>query len=97
MKRTSIFLASFLMATSAIGHSFYGIECCSQKDCKPIPAGEVKATAEGWEVATTGEIIPYNSYKIKKSPDGNFHRCAMSANFGANGHTLCLYVPPQLG
>lgn len=88
-------LAILLTSTSAMAHSFYEPSCCSNRDCAPIPAGDVKATPDGWQIVLTGEVIKYGSYRVKDSPDGAFHRCAMSANFTAQGHTLCLYVPPH--
>lgn len=93
MKR--LLLLSVFLATGATAHSFYDPLCCSGKDCKPIPVDEVKATPAGWQIGVTGEVIEYGSYRVKDSPDGAFHRCAMSANFTAQGHTLCLYVPPH--
>jgi len=83
-----------LTSAPAFSHSFYDPVCCSNKDCKPIPVGDVKATPAGWQIVLTGEVLEYGSWRVKDSPDGKFHRCAMSADFSAKGHTLCLYVPP---
>lgn len=80
-------------ASTAAAHSFYSPVCCSDKDCKPIPASDVEATSQGWRIILTGETFAYDDHRIKPSPDGAFHRCAASANFTAQGHTLCLYVP----
>ncbi len=90
----TIAISALFLATAAYGHSFYSPLCCSNHDCKPIPVGDVKATPGGWQIIITGEVIEYGSYRVKDSPDGKFHRCAMSANFSEQGHTLCLYVPP---
>lgn len=92
--RKALTIAFCLFASVALPHSFYGWECCSGRDCKPVPAGDVKATAAGWKVVITGEVIAFSDRKIKESPDKNFHRCARSADFSAKGATLCLYVPP---
>jgi hypothetical protein len=51
------------------------------------------ATKEGWRVRTTGEVIGYDSWPIKHSPDGRFHSCAGLGNFGPKGRTQCLSVP----
>ncbi|NVP57577.1 hypothetical protein [Mycoplana rhizolycopersici] len=89
--------ATGLLATGAtrpaLAHSFYDIECCSGIDCKPVPDGEIKATKEGWLIRTTGEIIKYNSWPVKHSPDGHFHRCAGLGDFSPRGRTQCIYVP----
>ncbi|MBB3975963.1 hypothetical protein GGQ64_001150 [Rhizobium azooxidifex] len=77
----------------ARAHSFYDLECCSNRDCMPVPDEEIMATKEGWRVRTTGEVIGYDSWPIKHSPDGRFHRCAGLGNFGPKGRTQCLYVP----
>ena len=81
------------LAEPALAHSFYELECCSGRDCKPVSDDEVRPTKEGWLVKTTGEIIKYNSWPVKHSPDGRFHRCAGLGNFGPEGRTQCLYVP----
>ncbi|HVK92247.1 MAG TPA: hypothetical protein VM468_12740 [Mycoplana sp.] len=81
------------LAGPASAHSFYDLECCAGRDCKPVSDGEVKPTKDGWLVTTTGEIIKYNSWPVKHSPDGRFHRCAGLGNFGPQGRTQCLYVP----
>jgi hypothetical protein len=92
--RKIVTIAALFLSTAAYGHSWYGWECCSGQDCKPIPVGDVKATPAGWQVLITGEVIAYGSKQIKDSKDENFHRCARSADFSAKGVTLCLYVPP---
>lgn len=88
-----LLLLSLAFAVPAYGHDFYEPMCCSEKDCKPVPTGDVQATAGGWFIVMTGETIPYGHWREKKSPDGGFHRCAASADFSAKGRTLCLYVP----
>lgn len=92
--RRIITIAFCLMSSAAFSHSFYTWDCCSGRDCKPIPVGDVKGTPDGWQIVITGEVIAYGAKQIKDSPDGSFHRCARSADFSAKGVTLCLYVPP---
>lgn len=92
--RKLLTIAFLLMSSSAFSHGWYGWECCSGQDCKPIPVSDVHATPAGWKIDITGEVIPFNDKKIKDSRDANFHRCARSADFSAKGVTLCLYVPP---
>ncbi|QRM53857.1 hypothetical protein [Sinorhizobium sp. BG8] len=93
MRTVLTLAAAFLLGTPALPHSFYEVACCSGRDCKPIPAGDVTPTKEGWRVRITGEVIKYNSWPLKRSPDGEFHRCTAFGNFGPNGRTQCLYVP----
>ncbi|MEK1929555.1 MAG: hypothetical protein AAAC47_07150 [Pararhizobium sp.] len=50
-------------------------------------------TKNGWLVRATGEVISYNTWPLKRSPDGQFHRCAAFNDFGPKGRTKCLYIP----
>lgn len=71
---------------SAWGHSWYSAACCSDRDCKPLPAGAVELTPGGWLIKETGETWPQE--KTKPSMDLQFHRCSTATN-----KTRCLYVP----
>lgn len=72
----------------ARGHSWYPPECCSDKDCAPLPANLIpKPLAGGDWLLTTGEIVPRS--KVKWSPDGHYHLCQTPHT------TYCLFVPPQ--
>jgi hypothetical protein len=70
----------------------YGWECCSMRDCKDLPKGEIKATPVGWKVESTGEVIPFGDKRIKQSKDERFHRCAKGGDFSLPT-SICLYVP----
>jgi hypothetical protein len=80
-------------STAPLGWS-YGLECCSLKDCARSPAGDISTVDGGYRVNSTGEIIPYNDRRIKRSRDEFYHRCAMNGNFKLE-KSLCLYVPDQ--
>lgn len=67
----------------------YDSSCCGGKDCRPLKT-RVIAGPNGWEVQETGEVIGYDSDRIRDSRDGLFHRCHYN-----NGYTRCLYVPPR--
>ena len=82
-----------VMASSATAHEFYAPECCNDKDCAPLPADAVTATPKGWLVKPTGEVLPYQSHKLRRAPDGQFHGCFVGGD--ASKTMLCLYVPPQ--
>jgi hypothetical protein len=71
----------------------YPWSCCSSQDCRRAD-GEVKETANGYRIASTGEIVPYGDKRIKDSPDGEFHWCAHQAGVD-KGRTICLFVPPR--
>lgn len=72
----------------------YGYECCSLRDCKQSEAGEVTVKPDGYHVEATGEVIPYGDYRLKRSRDEFYHRCAPGGNFSAP-RSICLYVPDQ--
>ncbi|WP_051914168.1 hypothetical protein [Nitratireductor basaltis] len=71
----------------------YPYACCSNKDCREVPARMVNESAEGYVIRTTGEIISYDDKRIRHSPDGVFHWCSISGK--ADTKTICLFVPPK--
>lgn len=92
-----ITLAAALLAASVGGaqaHDWYPYECCSDQDCRELPAGWPKATATGWQVPS-GDVIPWNDTRLRKTPpdqDGA-HWCTERG--AEDGRTLCLFVPPM--
>jgi hypothetical protein len=72
-------------------HWLYEPQCCSDRDCRPLPNGAVRLVREGWLIVATGLVIPFNDRKIHASPDGRFHGCWAGGD--ARGFLLCLYVP----
>jgi hypothetical protein len=89
----------------------YDPRCCSGKDCAELPKNAVKAIQSGYHVyLAVGEhpmathqpidvVIPYDSHKIKPSPDGKYHGC-FSQQYKNNAgeifqNSFCLYVPPM--
>jgi hypothetical protein len=88
-------VAAVALATApAMAHDWYPLKCCSEQDCQPIAQSDVKMTPRGWEVAATGEVIPFGDRREHVSPDGEFHRCSR-ANVDSNleDRTICLFVP----
>lgn len=86
-------LAVVLMAGAcgvALPHSFYDAECCSDRDCAPMPESETpKPLPGGSWLLNTGEVV--ERAKVKWSPDGRYHLCRMPGGT----HIFCLYVPPM--
>lgn len=70
----------------------YSYACCSDKDCRPVAAGEIKETPEGYLLIKTGEVVGYQDKRVKESPDGTFHVCQVAGDFEA-GRILCIYAP----
>lgn len=74
----------------------YPFSCCSGYDCRPVPSktvGKVKEGPDGYVIASTGEVIPYNDTRVRNSPDGEFHWCSVAG--ADDGRTICLFVPPR--
>lgn len=97
---TALMAASPAMAHDAVPTAMqpngwaYSFACCSTTDCKELPAGEITSAKGGWQVGSTGEIIPYADNRIKRSQDELFHRCSVDGDF-SRPESLCLYVPDQ--
>lgn len=75
----------------------YPLACCSGYDCREVtggPGGLVREHGNGYEIATTGEVIPQTDAKIKLSPDGQFHWCSKGGRDDSD--TICLFVPPPM-
>lgn len=94
-----IFLSALLAAGSAYGHDApsgwtYPLICCSSRDCHEVPETAIKEGVGGYELVTTGEIIPYGDKRIKDSPDGRFHACQQAGDFD-KGRVLCLFIPSR--
>lgn len=74
-------------------HEFYELDCCSDKDCAPYPTEHVTVEPGGYRLHT-GELIGYHDPRIRQSPDGHFHLCAISLSPGENPLVRCFYIPP---
>ncbi|NIX78262.1 hypothetical protein [Microvirga terricola] len=79
----------FLSAPQAMAHSWYPIECCSDRDCRELAEDQgetVDETPNGWQL-WDGRIIARGI--AKPSPDKKFHLCET-----ANKTIICFFVPP---
>ena len=70
----------------------YSALCCSDRDCKPVPASGIRETPNGYALQSTGEVVPYQDRRVKESPDGTFHVCQQAGDFD-HGRVLCIYAP----
>lgn len=88
--------------TSSTGGTWqYDASCCSMRDCAPVPARFIRATAAGLVVsipagahpfvtdAPLSATIPYGDPRIRASGDGEHHACISPSRT-----LLCIYVPP---
>lgn len=70
---------------------WYDANCCSQRDCEPLPFSAVKIVEEGYRVRYRGSLgflvdvlVPWD--KAKPSKDSQHHGCATVDRF------LCFYA-----
>ena len=85
-----ILLTLILMfaTTPAAAHSWYPIECCSDKDCSVVPSEQVQVTPAGYMV--NGWHVAFS--QAKASPDEEYHAC-ISQGFNAPRRIKCFWAP----
>jgi hypothetical protein len=91
-------IASTFWHDPVSAHNFYSYECCSDKDCGPIPFERVRVTPDGYVITfPTGrvEVIPYGDKRIRDTPPADpaqqYHLCTVAGRM--DGMILCFYVP----
>ena len=91
-------IASAFWHDPVSAHSFYSYECCSDKDCGPIPFERVRITPNGYVITfPTGRIerIPFGDKRIRDTPPADpeqrYHLCTVAGRM--DGMILCFYVP----
>lgn len=78
-----------LVADATRAHEWYPLECCSERDCAPIPPP--KEASGGW-VLPDGRRVLYKD--AKPSPDGRFHLCESQWQTEKKDRTvLCFFAP----
>ena len=82
-------------ASVARGHSWYPMECCSEKDCEMVAATSIKRDDTSW-ILPNGERIPFEN--ARESPDQDFHWCRYTNGptdpiIKPAGKAPCLWVP----
>ncbi len=75
----------------------YPVECCSNLDCREVADADVREGPDGYVIPATGEVVPYGDARVKDSPDGRFHWCALGDGLSRprETSTICLFVPPR--
>lgn len=81
------FIVLLLMTSVASAHDWYPRECCSDKDCAPIPTSEIVVGNGGYTIKATGEFIAHKDSRI--SLDNQYHICRI----GGVGRILCFFYP----
>jgi hypothetical protein len=85
--RLLIFLSLLILARNAQAHSWYDIDCCDTRDCRPAEAGEVTVVPDGFDVRVGTQFRHFARTEFRQSQDARFHICVTPATI------RCLYVP----
>lgn len=72
--------------TYARAHSWYPAECCSDRDCYPLPDGSVKKVPGGYQLIENGEFIAEKD--TREGRDDQFHICRWP-----DGRRICFFRP----
>lgn len=87
MAYRSVF-AFALLTVPAFAHSWYPYECCSERDCFPVPVHDVRVVPGGWTLSD-GTMVRQD--EARPSPDGRFHVCRSQDGKGA---LIRMYAKP---
>lgn len=83
--------AMLLLGTAAaLAHSWYDPQCCSERDCRPVPCDEISDQADGYH----WDGLVFERSKAKPSQDKRCHVCILDrTTWGGEGRgTLCIYI-----
>jgi hypothetical protein len=85
-------LALLVLPSPAAAHLWFSPECCSAADCRPTAFGEVERRPDGWFVASTNELIPFDdAVRLRRSLDPLIYVCTPFKR------VRCLYIPEVAG
>ena len=92
-------MALALSATTAIAHSWYPWDCCSDNDCAPVQAASYLTQASSSSpvliVKTIHGVVAVPAdFPQKESKDGQMHACMRKEPDGSM-KLLCLFMPPS--
>jgi hypothetical protein len=81
----SLKAVSFIVAI----HMWYDNECCANKDCHPVEAGQIRELREGVSVPGYG-MLGYGDPRLRWSQDDRDHICVSQAR-----NLICVYRQPK--
>jgi hypothetical protein len=73
-----------LIAALLLVHEWYPQNCCSDKDCRPVPCEEIHSDGDKWE----WHKLTIDKFKTQVSPDGKCHVCPLPYV----GILLCVFM-----
>ena len=99
------------IATRALAHDWYHIECCSSMDCAPVDRVEIVPSQHAITsmlappafaspsimIVTTkhGTVAVPANFKHRASPDAQMHACMRKGSDGSM-RLICIYMPPSM-
>jgi YHS domain-containing protein len=82
-----------LLASPAVGHSWYDYACCSERDCAALDPKNVREVRTGYIVTHKGKEYFFPEETVRQSQDEDFHACEFTHN--EELRPGCLYAPPR--
>jgi len=73
-------------------HSWYPIECCTDKDCRPVPCEQIEKLGDGfvWLEHSTKQKHYFPKNRLQPSQDDVCHVCVSPKTWPSG---ICLFVP----
>lgn len=84
---------AMLSASPAFAHSWYDARCCSDRDCHPVPCGQLRADADGG-VTFLPTGVQFFRENVLLSRDAQCHICTSHPETNS-GYGYCAYVARQ--
>ena len=95
MKYAIAYAALLVIATPALGHSWYPASCCSGDDCAPVDSMTL-ASPEYWSITSKhGTVLVSIDMPTRASQDGAAHVCISKNPVSGTLKPLCLFLPPN--
>jgi hypothetical protein len=74
-------------------HSWYDQDCCSDRDCRPVPCEEISNVAGGWIWRHGGWRIYFDKRNLRVSQDDGCHVCIITDDNSVLPRGNCIYLP----
>lgn len=96
------------LATPALAHDWYPVECCHSMDCAPVTSqsfvaganydamgNSIAAGSPMWIVTTKiGTAVVPENLPRRESKDNQMHACIRNTAQGS--YVMCIFVPPGM-
>lgn len=111
MSRKWLMAVLLALATPAMAHDWYPLECCHAMDCAPVEKVEMlpgpamasvagalaDSSSLGGMIVTTkhGSVLVPGNFPRRESKDNQMHVC-MRPGEGGSMRLLCIFMPPAI-